>query len=364
MVFALALAVWVHAAPAPGGNPDLERAKDFVLDLRFAEAVRALDAAAKRPWNSRPAVIAIAELQGVASGVLGKADKSRRAFQLLLELSPDYELAPSYAPSVKAPFAEAKQWVVEHGSLKVEAPPVDSQALSARVWVANDPMHLVEAVRFHVVRGDAREVRTQPLSGGAAETALPNASAKWWAEVLGARQAVLVELGTEFDPLGVAPPAEPVVAARQPEPPAVKPDAPLAVATEKPKPPVPVATPASPPREAVQIAERSEGTSLRPVAYACLGAGVIAAGVGGYFGWQSASERAQLDQKTSSTTGVVQGITQRDAYALDARARGDAVLANALLAGGAAALVAGGILWAVGGTSSVHATPAGVGGSF
>ena len=91
---------------------------------------------------------------------------------------------------------------------------------------------------------------------------------------------------------------------------------------------------------------------MRPVGYVLMGVGVVALGVGTFFGVQSASARGRVTGAVQNPQGLVTGLTQRQAFELDKQASSQALIANVLWAGGGAAAVAGGIFWLLGGSSS------------
>jgi hypothetical protein len=327
-----ALAAVLMLAPQAWGeqpNPDLLRARQLIEDVRFTEASRALEAALARASNDRATLLEILELQGVVAATLQSPAKARAAFQALLVLSPEYELQGDYAPRVMTPFFEAKAWVSDFGALQVEAAPASRTQDSVErvaVRLVADPLKMGRAVRFRGEDGAGWFEHESPLVEGEASTEVKGERVRWWAELLDERQAVLATVGSEATPVTeVALRLEGLVAA----PPSVN--------------------------EPLQ-----EAPPWRALSYASLGAAVGAGAAGGYFGLRSRSARSELEKAAVDERGLTTGLTQREAYALEERARSSARLANALFGVAGAVAIAGGTFWVLGTRVQVAATPTGV----
>ena len=194
-----------------------------------------------------------------------------------------------------------------------------------------DTLKLARGVRFHLRDpGAGWRVEERPLVEGRAAAGMPGERVEWWAELLGEQQAVLMTLGSEAQPLVAAVPGVQALA-----------------------PPSPLATPAP------QVAA-GPTSPLRILGYVGLGLAVGAGAAGGYFGLQSREARARVEGATEDEGGVTTGLTQKEAYALDERARSQAGLANVLFGVAGAAAIAGGTLWVLGAPVTVSATPTGV----
>ncbi len=307
-------------------NPDLLRARQLLETLRYTEASRALDAARARPGNDRTTLLEILELQGVVAAMLQQPAKARTLFQTLAVLAPDHQLMGDYAPRVVTPFFEAKGWVAEHGTaLRLEQAPATRSELSVErvaVKVTTDVLKLGRTVRFHVRAGGGLwRQEEQPLAEGQASAEVKGMRVQWWAELLDERQAVLVTLGSPHAPM-------------------METAAPLQALA-----PSPTDTQASP---------------LRTAAYTCLGVAAGTGIAGGYFGWRSRSARAEVEGASVDEGGITTGLTQREAFALDQRARSNARLANVLFGVTGAAVIVGGTLWVLGAPVTVSASPTGV----
>lgn len=342
-------------------NPELEKANRFLFDQKFAEASRALDAAARVTGNGRELTLRIYELQGVVYGQLGQATKAREAFQALLSLDPKRELNGKYNQKVVAAFSAAKEWANTN-------PPLDFKAAKAAIdekgrvmqlaaKVKNDSMRLVRKVRFHLRPDDARwSEQDSEIQGVYAAANTEALGVEWWAELLGDNDRVLLVVGSESNPVregkardrpavvADAPKKEEVKATPkkkvEPEPPEekgekkaeVKPDA---IVDE---------TPASP------------SSPLRPVGYVLMGVGVAGVAVGAFFGYQSSATRSKILNASRDSEGRVNGITQKEGFMLGPQAQSQAVVANVMFGVGGGVALAGGILWLVGGSSSESAS--------
>jgi hypothetical protein len=322
-------------------NPELARAHQFLDGLRYTEAARALEAARARPGNDRDTLLRILELQGVVAAMLQQPAKARLAFQTLLVLEPEHRLTGDYAPRVVTPFFEAKAWVADQrAALRLEAAPAsktDATIEGVAVQVPTDVLKLGRTVRFHLHADDSpwRQVES-PLVEGRASAAVKGERVQWWAELLDARQAVLARVGSATSPLRETSPR-------------------LQALTASPRPPT-----------GTSELKGSPGSPLRAVATVLLGAAAGTGAAGGYLGWRSRKARAELEGAPVDERGLTIGLTQREALALDARARSNARLANLLFGVAGATALAGGTLWVLGAPVTVSATPSGVtvGGEF
>jgi hypothetical protein len=333
----LALTTALLLAPLARGeapNPDLPRARVLIDALRYPEASRALEAARARPGNDRDTLLQILELQGLVAAMLNQPAKARTAFQTLLVLSPEHRLEGEYAPRVMTPFFEAKAWVADNSALVWEASPMTDETPTPAqllVRVTADPLKLVQTVRFHMrAPGTAWIQQEYPLAQDRAVVDVHVARVQWWAELLDERQAVLGLVGSADAPL--------------PRP-APRPQA-LDLALTK-------------PADNAGL-EKAPTSPLRTLAYVSLAVAAGSGVAGGYFGLQSRSARAEVEGAAVNDQGLTTGLTQREAYALDEKARSNARMANVLFAVAGAAAVAGGTLWVLGAPVTVQATPAGV----
>lgn len=324
----LLLSTLVGRVVLAGGNPHLARAEADLKAVEYGAAVRSLEAALKEPGNDRQTMERIFELQGVAFATLNQGPKAVQAFRALLSLAPDFRLQGNYPPRVTTAFYEARGWAEQNGRLDAKAgePGASGAQLTAvRVEVSNDPARLVKEVRFHVVAGGAPGDRDVPLAGKVVEAPVSGGMVTWWAELLGARKAVLGTVGTAAAP-------------RVDKAPGAAAPAPVAFAPVEVKPDV-----AGPPPERPEVTAAGAPISgTRIAAWSCAGAAVAAAGVAVVFGLGANATAARVNGAERDGAGRIVGLTQKEAFALDAQQRTQSTLANVLI-GTSAALAAGGV---------------------
>jgi hypothetical protein len=318
-----------------GPNAELPRARRLLESLRYAEAARALDLARAQLGNDRDTLLDILELQGVVAAMLQQPAKARAAFQTLLVLAPDRQLKGDYSPRVVTPFFEAKAWVTDQQAvLRLEELPQPDGATSVESVGVRTPVDLLKlgrTMRFHLSENGAPErQQASPLVDGQATVAVRGPRVRWWVELLDEHQAVLSTLGSATAPLTVSPP------------------------------PPPAFTPQASRAEEDPTLEKAPSSPWRRAAYVFLGAAVGSGAAGGYFGLRSRNARADVEGASVNEQGLTTGLTQREAYALDDRARSSARLANILFGVAGATALAGGTFWVLGAPVQVSATPAGV----
>jgi hypothetical protein len=335
-------------AIALAANPDLDKAAKLVADLQYAEAQGALDAALKRPGNDRDTMLRIYELQGIVYGTLNQSAKAVKAFQALLTLAPDHKLTGDNPPRVMTPFYEARGRAADTGRLDAKALPAamtQGRVAQLAVEVTSDPLKMVKKVRFHLKVDDkAWAEQVTDVVGRNASVSTDANEVKWYAELLGDREAALFELGNAAAPRTDG-------------------SAPVAKSEIKAAPSEEVSAPPAPPA-ASATAEVSSGTSgVRVAAYGVFAAGVVGLGVGAALGIVSFMNRNTINNAMRDSNGNVTGLTQTQAYALDAQVHTFATVANVLFGVGGALAATGVVLFIVSPSSagSVALAPAGNG---
>lgn len=300
--------------PALAANPKLEEARRLVEDLDLEKAAKVLDAAERVEGNSRQDVLDILALQGIAYGTLGKNAKAHDAFRELLLLEPGYKLPADQPPRVRTPFFEAKDWAQDNGPFNAtpSAEVKSGEVRAVVVTMSKDLLRLARAVRFHLRVDGAERSEEVALVGSRAEAKAGSPHVAWWYEVLGTHQRVLLEGGS-----ATAPREE-------------RADGALASG------------------EAAGVSGAGPSSSgwLRPTGYGLLGAGVVAGGVGVVFGLMANGARSTVLNAETNASGLVTGLTQREAAALEQQAQTNALLANVLWGVGGA-LAATGLLFVV-----------------
>lgn len=346
-----ALACWLtmsalaQAAPS-STEAQLQQARKHLDELQYVAALNVLGAVEKNVGNTRSQLLELWTMQAMAYGVLGKEAKTRDAFRKLLLVNPTAQPPATDAPPrVRLPFEEARRWAAEHGPLSVVAQVQrrGDDAMSLRFSVQRDVLRMVKTIRVHGQRGDGGvEVFASPVFGdiGALDVSPP--FTRWWAEVLGDRDAVLLEIEPreELRPSAALTPAEPMpVPARdvQPEVPRIQ----------------------------------SEVAALAPVwpmrlGIALGGAGLATLGMGALFGLQAQSTRTELISGPRDEFGRIQFVNQRDAAQLEALSQSQAMVANVLFGAGAGLAAAGValVIWAPNVTVQPMAGGAQVRGTF
>jgi hypothetical protein len=332
------LVVGLSASAFAQRPPELERAQTAMGERHYEVALKALDGLWKKPNLERDTVLTVLELRGLALASTGKADAADESFRALLALDPHRPLAGKYQGKAAGPIAAAVKWFEGNGALEVSALPPGAQNGRVKqlgLQVKNDGLQLGRVARFHV-RGESGvwKVTDAPLLNGAATLDVDGATFDWWAELLGERTAQLVFLASAGRPVHDVAPAP--VAVVTPEP--VKASPPSDRPVESP-------APSLTPTQVSQPGPLAGPSTVRTVGYVLLGAGVVAAAIGVYFGVTSSSLRSGI--MADLTAGR---STQADLYARDQRAIMNATIANALFIGAGVVGITGGVLWFVGRT--------------
>jgi hypothetical protein len=316
---------------------ELEKAQELMGNKKYEAALKSLDAAAKRTGIDRDSWLTILELKGLAEAQLGKAALSESTFKQLLSLDLKRNLVGKYSGKPAAPIAAAQAFVLNSGPLEAIAlePGAENGVLKQiSVGVKSDPIGMAKVVKFHVKSPSGAWKQTEsPLSNGSATCDVNGTNIEYWIEVLGERSTQLVFLGTAVKPLKAMAPA-PVAIAKPvaKEVPAEEPKVAMTPVERKVEP------------MAVRTEAPTEGSILRPVSYGLMGAGVVAVGVGVYFGVTSSGLRDGIKKDLAAG-----GANQEVLYKRDQQAIADATIANVLFVAGGAVAVTGGILWFISG---------------
>jgi hypothetical protein len=331
-------------------NPDLEKAQQLLAQKKYDAALKSIDAAAKKGGLERESMLTLLESRGLAQASLGQTEKAEESFRAVLQLEPKRELTGKYTGKVVPVIAAAKEWFKTNGTIEVG--PLDPGTEEGRVkqvslFVKNDPLKLVRKAKFYVRKdGGAWKPVEANMANGAAATDVDGEVIEWWAELLTERNDQLLFLGSAGKPIKQTAPA-PVAVARVEE---KKPDAPVAQPEAK-------LVPAPEKREEVVTIKEpvTRMSGLRTTGFVLMGVGVVAAGVGTYFGVTSNSTRETV--KASLAMG---GYDPVELYNRDQGAITNAAIANALWIGGGAVGLTG-LLFAILGTDVVVTPGAGGG---
>lgn len=322
MLFPLLLVL--SAAP---DNADFKKGEELFGQYKYADAAKAMTKARAAKGLDRAMLLRILEVLGVCAGQQRQSAAAQAAFKDLLYLAPGFQFETELAPRVMTPFFEARGQVVEGGG--------GLEVLAGKSMVTvTDRLKLGKAVRFHFKTPGAADWAVAESAITEGRATLPGAMPEvtWWAELIGDNGAQLALVGSEAAPQ-------------------VEKPAPVAALTP--------AAPPTPPPEVTAPPPAKSGSVLRPVSYVLLAAGAVAGGVGGFFGYQSGAAFSQLRAGglTKST------LTEKQADALVAQGRTNALIADGLYAGAGALGVTAVILWIAGAPSarvSIAPTPNGV----
>lgn len=306
------------SALAASADSRLSEARQLADEFQYDRAIKTAEAALQLRDISRETLIGLYELTGVAQATLQRPVRAREAFLKLLLIAPEHQLSRNLPPRTRTPYFEARTQAARLGAvaLTADAPTyADGRVTELAVRFKDNAVFPARAVRFTVSEdGAAQRVEEVAVSGAARRVVLraDGRKLKWSAELLGERNVILQRIEREDE----SPPTP--VAARE------APPLPLPSVSSEPV--------ASPPPASGWM--RPAGLSVGAVGLAALGTGVV-------FGYLSISARAKLDNPVTDTSGVVVGMTQRQAAALDQTARTDALVADVLF-------VVGGVLTATG----------------
>lgn len=312
-------------------NPELEKAQLLLAQKKYGPALKSLDAAAKKGGLERESMLTLLESRALAQAWLGQTEQAEADFRSVLQLDARRELAGKYTGKPAAVIASALEWFKANGTIEVgplEPGAEDGRLKQISLFVKNDPLKLVRQVRFYIrADGGAWKPQDAQLINGAAATDVDSAAVEWWAELQTEKKDQLLFLGSAGRPIKQAPPA-PVAVVK-------KADAPVAAAPAK-------LTPVEKPVEKVATVSTS-GSALRPVGYVLLGLGVVAVGVGSYFGITANGLRDGV--RADLAKG---GVDPVDLYNRDQQAISSSTVANILFVGAGALGLSGGLLWFLG----------------
>lgn len=309
----VSLVLSAPVAPAPLSPAQrLADARRLVDDLQYDKAVKVIEAALTQTGMERDTLISLYELAGISYATLDKPAKAKEAFQQLLSLSPEFQLSKDLPPRTRTPFFEAKTWLSETKPVSIAVTPLveNGRLAGLAIDVIDNALVVVKAVRVTITPpGGQAETQTLALEGKHATTPLGENGAAYTIDAINDRGVLATAKGE----------ARPVVA----EPVGLK-----------------TAAPASP-----SLTWQATTGILLGVA------GVVTLIGGSAAGLASSNARTRITQAERSPTGVVVGLTQREAAQLDASARSTALVANVLFITGAV-LVGSGLAFFIVGSPS------------
>lgn len=326
-------------------NPELEKAQKLLASKKYADALKALEAAEKKGGLDHDSYMTLLESKGLCQASLKKTDAATDAFKALLALDPRRDLEGKYKGDVVTAISAAQEWVKANGALVVA--PRDPLAQGGKVkqvslQVKSDPLKWAQAARIHVKQADGSwKPADVAITDGVAKADAEGATVEFWAEVHDGQKNQLLFVGSSIRPVKQSAPAE---VAEAPKPaPAPEPEKPAAVAA------APSATAASAqpaPAAAVEVSEtpKSSSSALRTVSYPVFGLGVVAAAVGIYFGASANAARTSILADQMAGTMTAQMLYDRDQTRI-----GQATAANALFITAGVLAVAAIVMFIAGG---------------
>ena len=344
------------AAEAPK-NADLEKAQKALAAKKYPDALKAIEAAEKKGGLDLDSYSTLLESKALALASTKKLPQAEEAFKTLLTLDPRRDLAGKYKGDVVKALEAALAWVNQNGGLQVvalEPGASGGKVKQVSVSVKNDPLKLAKTARIYLKQGDGTWKPVDvAVNNGVAAADTDAAEVEYWAELQDANKNQLKFLGSALRPQKAT--APPVVAEAPPPP--KKEEKPVAKPVEKPVEKAPVAEAPVKEEEPKLTPRENEGTEatvtedsgkggsvLRPVSYAVLGAAIIAAGVGVYFGATSEGAKSSIRMDQMSMTFTAQQLYDRDQARI-----GQAQVANGMFITAAVAAVIGVVLFVLGG---------------
>ena len=154
------LALLLTAGLARAG--DLDRAREFLRDLRFEDAVQAASTGLAQGHATEEETAQLEFVLGQASAVLGRDADARLHFGRALELVPALELPPGSSPKLVAPFQAARAALEGPLRITVQGLPLDGQRAQIQVAVQGDVFHFVARGVVTHASGDTPLARTEP----------------------------------------------------------------------------------------------------------------------------------------------------------------------------------------------------------
>jgi hypothetical protein len=322
------LSLLLSVTAASAASDYLAEAHKAIDNLEYERAAARLTQARNAPDLDLAARFDLLELTGVVEASLDHPAPATQAFSELLTLQPDFQPRTAWSPKIRAPFHEAVGWIQENGHLELRALTPNATDGAVRVVgleIFKDPLHLVHAVRLHLLRPHASESTLEAKAPDLVRLDVPPApEVAWWAEVLDKHLRPLALLGSAQNP----------------------------VLTRR-------AAPAEAPAAAVAAGEAAE-PSYRPLAYG-LGIGGLAAVAGGSVcGLLSNSARNQILNAPRNGRGAVTSLTQRQADAAASQGKTEGLLADGLWVAGGLLLASGVAVYVWGEPVTVAPAPQGV----
>src|SRR4051794_19921531 len=98
-------------------NPDLEKAQKLLASKKYADALKAIDAAEKKGGLDHDSLMTLLESKGLCQAELKKPDLATEAFKELLALDPRRDIQGKYKGDAVKSLDAATEWVKAKGGL-------------------------------------------------------------------------------------------------------------------------------------------------------------------------------------------------------------------------------------------------------
>ncbi len=320
------------------------QAKALMQKGKWADAAPLVQKAIAEPGNDYETFMTLLEMRGVIAAMLGKPENKpeyKEAFGKLLSLEPDRRLKGKWPKKAQQAFAEVAR--KPPAPLEIEtstASQANGKITEIAIGLKGDPLKLAKTVLFNWrTVGGKWKTHPVPAVTGRVAAKVEGGKIEWYATVLGENDAELGHLATADVPMvdraigavpDPIPPPEDKTAKKSGKPS----DAKQAQLTpEEKKEPVDTTI-----RE---VEKPSHTTWLSTAGYVAAGVGVVGAGIGTVFGFQSSSARNTFNNASPDASGVVTSITRAHALQLQSDAKSAALLANVLWGIGGGLIVVG-----------------------
>jgi hypothetical protein len=201
---ALSLAAVFFGAEASAQQPALARAEDAYQNVDFEGTGAYAMIALREGGHSRPELVRIYTLLGIAAAALGREDEAREYFVRMLGLDIDAQLDDSVPPRLRDPYLEARGiWAARQGRLGANVA-FDRAQSSLRIELT-DPAQMSRRIRVHSrFEGQAQYAMQEIESRTSVAAPIAGASeverVEYYVEILDEHRNVMLSEGTAFEP--------------------------------------------------------------------------------------------------------------------------------------------------------------------
>ncbi|MBW2703107.1 MAG: hypothetical protein JRF33_19965 [Deltaproteobacteria bacterium] len=192
----------------------IDKAAKKYADLDFEGSAGLLDLALANPGNSSGQLVRIHHMKGLIFGALGRYDKAKNSFAVLLALEPSFRLGANVAPRVRDPFRALLSQNPPRFDVGILPPPtaIKGKAVIFTSQVKNDSLGMAHNLVVHFRRSSGQYSKINiSLSGqGEYRVSIPapiwqgkkqQGPISWYAVVEDKNEAQLRRFGDELHPL-------------------------------------------------------------------------------------------------------------------------------------------------------------------